>query len=172
MQARSHLQTFSEMFPLESVKVFGRGPKNIGALWETAQKLGLSTEVCKSPQEAVEGVDLVVSSVTHTGVTEPFLDANWLSNGCFAAIADLAVPWHKESFAAFNPLVIDDRAQEASLPNKLADPGHIHGDLSDLIAGRIHGRRAEDERTAFVFRGHALGDLALAALAYQKHVQA
>ena len=35
----------------------------------------------------------------------------------------------------------------------------------------IAGRGADHEKTAFVFRGLALGDLALAALAYQRASQ-
>ena len=34
--------------------------------------------------------------------------------------------------------------------------------------GDIDGRQADSETTAFVFRGLALGDLALAGLAYQR----
>lgn len=171
VQARSHLKIFSDMFPLENVKVFGRGAKNIDSLCEFAHKLGLTTKICKSPQDAVEDVNLVVSSVTHTSVKEPFLDANWLSKGTFTAIADLAVPWRKESFSAFDCLVIDDLVQEVSLSNKLVDSKYICDDLSGLILGNTQGRRDEGERTAFVFRGHALGDLALAALALQTYTQ-
>jgi ornithine cyclodeaminase/alanine dehydrogenase-like protein (mu-crystallin family) len=36
-----------------------------------------------------------------------------------------------------------------------------------LVRGEVAGRRADNERTAFIFRGHALGDLALAILAYE-----
>lgn len=169
VQARSHLSVFAEMFPLKSVKVFGRGAQNLEQARALAESLDLTVETYANPREAVEDVDLVVTSVTHTAVTEPFLDAAWLSPRCFAAVADLAAPWHKDSFASLDRLAIDDLAQEASLPNKLAHPGDIDGDLAGLIVGRMAGRQAPDERTAFVFRGHALGDLGLAALAWAKH---
>jgi len=44
----------------------------------------------------------------------------------------------------------------------------VAGDLTGLVNGDIIGRRSDDEKTAFVFRGLALGDLALAVLAYQR----
>ena len=78
------------------------------------------------------------------------------------------MPWHKGSFSAFNQIAIDDLAQEATSPNKLAEPEHVTGDLSDLVLGKFKGRNHVDDRTAFVFRGHALGDLALSALAFQR----
>ena len=43
------------------------------------------------------------------------------------------------------------------------------GDLAQLVCGDVTGGNGAYNRTAFVFRGMALGDLALAALAYLKH---
>lgn len=168
VQARSHLRAFADLFPLRAIRVFGRGRPNIDALCRMAAEMGLSTVVCESGREAVAGTDLVVSSVTWSAQLEPFLDANWLEPGAFAAVTDLAAPWIKESFAAFDRLVIDDLEQEKALPNKLAPPELVTGDLAGLVLGRIEGRERRDDRTAFVFRGHALGDLALAALAWRK----
>jgi ornithine cyclodeaminase/alanine dehydrogenase-like protein (mu-crystallin family) len=170
VQAQSHLNAFAEMFPLERIKVFGRGQANIDALCATADGLGLSAEVCPTARDAAEGVDLLVTTVTYSAELEPFLDARWLAPGCFAAIVDLAVPWKKESFAAFDRVAIDDLEQEAALPNKLADPAHVTGDISGLVLGGFDGRTGPADRTAFIFRGHALGDLALAVLAYQKFI--
>lgn len=168
VQARSHLQAFADMFPLKGIKLLGRGQANIEELCKMAADLGLTSEICATGQEAITGADLVVSSVTITGQIDPFLDASSLSPGCFAAITDTGVPWHKDRFPAFSQIVIDDMAQEATIPNKLADPELVTGDLSDLVLGKFKGRPHADDRTAFIFRGHALGDLALAALAYEK----
>lgn len=170
LQARSHLQLYADMFPLKHVKISGRGQANIDRLAEHASDLGLTTEICDTPRDAVEGCDLVVTSVTHTGIDGPFLDADWLAPGTFLSSVDLGAPWHRDSFQSLDRLVIDDVAQEATLPQKLANPKDVDGDLAQLVAGTIAGRSEKSDRTAFVFRGMALGDLALAALAYQKHV--
>lgn len=168
VQAQSHLKLLADMLPLQRIKVFGRGQKNIDFLCKSAVQLGLDAEVSDTAQNAVEGVDIVVTSVTHTGVTGAFLNAAWLSSGCFLSSVDLGLPWHKQSFSELDRLVIDDLNQEATLPNKLANADDIDGDLAGLISGEIKGRSSPGDRTAFVFRGHALGDLALSALAYQK----
>lgn len=170
VQARSHLKAFADLFPLKHIKVFGRGRPNIDALCAYADELGLTHEVADEAKGAVADVDLLVTSVTYSGGLEPFLDAGWMAPGSFAAVTDLAAPWIKPSFSAFDVLVIDDVEQEAAQPNKLADPAHITGDLSGLVLGKIGGREDANQRTAFIFRGHALGDLALSALAYQKHI--
>jgi len=168
VQARSHLSAFAQLYPLEKIQAFGRGRANIDRLCAVADELGLSSEVCASGEEAVEGADLVVTSVTYSAQLEPFMDANWLAPGCFAAITDLGAPWHRDSFSAFDQLAIDDLEQEAALPNKLAAPEHVTGDLSGLVLGKFKGRHRPTDRTGFIFRGHALGDLALSALAFQK----
>ena len=54
------------------------------------------------------------------------------------------------------------------MPKPLVDPALVRGDLTGLVTGKVAGRYADGERTAFVFRGLALGDLAIAGLAYQR----
>ena len=76
-----------------------------------------------------------------------------------------------DSIAKFERIIIDDEEQEASMPSPLVKPEQIAGDLSGLVLGEVAGRGDDAERTAFIFRAHPLGDLALAALAYKKAVQ-
>jgi len=172
VQARSHLRAFAEMFPLRRIRIFGRGQENIDRLCELAGRLGLIAELYDTPRAALEGADLLVTSVTYSVDFEPFLDADWLAPGCFAAVTDLAAPWHRDSFAALDRVALDDLQQEAALPNKLLDLQYVSGDLAGLVAGEFSGRDSATQRTAFVFRGLALGDLALTALAIHKFNQA
>jgi ornithine cyclodeaminase/alanine dehydrogenase len=168
VQARSHLRAFADMFPLRAIRAFGRGRPNIDAVCGVAAELGLEARVCDSADDAMADADLVVSSLTRSPGRAPFLDAGTLKAGAFAAITDLAEPWKPETLSAFDRIVIDDLEQEAAMPDKLVAPDLVTGDLGGLVMGEIEGRAGAEERTAFVFRGHALGDLALAALAYRK----
>jgi ornithine cyclodeaminase/alanine dehydrogenase-like protein (mu-crystallin family) len=168
VQAKSHLRAFADMFPLEEVRVFGRGQANVDSLCEFAENMSLKSIRCATGEEAVRDADLIVSSVTYSANLVPFLDANWLKSGSFASITDLAAPWIKEEFSAFNQITIDDFDQEAALPNKLVPPEFVTGDLSGLVLRKFTGRENNEDRNAFIFRGHALGDLALSSLAFQK----
>ena len=168
VQARSHLTAFADLFALEEVRVFGRGRANIDRLCAMAEQMSLKAVRCATGREAVNGADLIVSSVTYSAKLIPFMDANWLKPGAFASIADLGAPWQKHRFAAFSQMVIDDLDQEAALPNKLAPAQYITGDLSGLVLGKFAGRHSNRDRNAFIFRGYALGDLALSAVAFQK----
>lgn len=164
VQARSHLALFADLFPLKSVRAFGRGQANKDLLCDMARNMGLTAEAVDDPRAAIEGADLVVTSVTLSYDLDPFLDARWLKPGAFATITDLALPWKPEGMAALSPLYIDDLVQENDSPKKLVDPALVTGDLRSLIASGANP--APDARRAFVFRGLGIGDFAIARLAY------
>lgn len=164
VQARSHLDAFCDGFPLEKALLFGRGKRNIELTKELAISRGLDVEICDRFEDLVAQSDILTTSLTYTPQLVPFLKADAMKQGSFAAVTDLGAPWVKESFTHFDVLAIDDLAQEKSLPNKIANIEDIKGDIFDLVMGRINKRSSDEERTAFVFRGLALGDLALTSL--------
>ena len=168
VQAHSHLDAFAAMFPLAEVRAVGRGQANIERLCKAARDRDLEARACTDPREALDGADLVVTSVTLNYDTEPFLDARWLKAGAFAAITDLGIPWHKEGMPAFANIVIDDRVQEAASPTPLVDPALVTCDLKELVSGNADAAFAPDRRACFIFRGIAIGDFAIAALGYER----
>ena len=168
VQALSHLEAFRDLFPLWEVRAFGRGATNRDALCRAAEARGMKAVASATAREAVEEADIVVTSITLLPDPVPFLDARWLKPGVFATITDLATSWLPGTMAAFERIVIDDLEQEAKMSKPMVAPSLVAGDLSGLVAGEISGRASGEERSAFVFRGLAVGDLALAALAYQR----
>ncbi|MDX2415971.1 MAG: ornithine cyclodeaminase family protein [Xanthomonadales bacterium] len=171
VQARSHLWAFAELFPLREVRAYGRGNKNRDALCKLATDQGFKAVASDSARDAVDGADLVVSSIPLVPEIEPFLDASWLKPGVFVSSTDFALPWIPNSLRVFDRIIIDDRQQEAAMAKPMLDPVLISGDIAELVSGSVNGRSDKCERTAFVFRSVALGDLAVAALAYEKTLQ-
>jgi ornithine cyclodeaminase/alanine dehydrogenase len=167
VQARSHLRAFADLFPLREIRALGRGSANRDALCRAGEAMGLSAIASESAREAVSGADLIVTAVTVSPELEPLVDARWLAPGSFAAITDLALPWVGEGMSAFDRIVIDDLEQESTMPKPMVQSDLVSGDITGLVNGDIEGRISDSERTAFVFRGLAIGDLALAGLAYQ-----
>jgi len=49
-------------------------------------------------------------------------------------------------------------------------PGHIAGELGEVLAGRVEGRTAEDQVTIFKPLGQAVEDVAAAQLAYTRAI--
>jgi ornithine cyclodeaminase/alanine dehydrogenase len=169
VQARSHLDAFAELFPLTEIRAFGRGQANIDRLCRMAEEKGMGAKACDTSREALEGADLVVSSVTFTFDRQPFIDARWLPPGAFATITDIAAPWMADGMAAFDAVIIDDLEQERVSQKKMVDPDLVRGDLRTLIAGEADVVTFDPQkRSAFIFRGLAIGDFAVASLAYER----
>lgn len=171
VQALSHLHVFAQIFPLKEIRAFGRGLNSREQFCRAAEKMGFLAIASKTAQNAVHDADIVVTSVTLSPQLIPFLDAHWLKPGAFVTMTDLAEPWLAESLSALDRIIIDDLEQEASMAKPLVDPELVSGDLTGLVTGTVKGCCAQDERTAFIFRGLALGDLAIAGLAYQRACQ-
>ena len=172
VQARAHLEAFAQLYPLAEVRAFGRGAHNRDALCALAEELKLKSVTPESAQQAIAGAHIVVTSVTRSPSLVPFLDANWLSTGSFVTVTDVAAPWHDGSLETLDNVIIDDLKQEAIMSKPMVDTRLVAGDLTGLVYGKVPGRRAPSERTGFVFRGLGLGDLAVAALAYEHWLNA
>jgi len=168
-QAHSHLRAFADLFPLTELRAFNRGRENRDILCRTAESKGLGAIACDSVEKAISGADLIISSITLSHTITPFIDAAWLKPGAFASLVDLGIPWFDSSMAVFDRIIIDDLEQESQMDQPLVDLSLVKGDLTALVTGAADGRLADDEKTAFIFRGLALGDLALAALAFQSY---
>ena len=168
VQAHSHLDAFAELFPLTEVRAFGRGRANVDKLCQAAREKGLDAKASASPREALEGADLIVSSITLAYDVAPFLDARWLKPGAFAAMTDLAIPWMPQGMTAFDSIIIDDMEQEAAMEKPMVDRALVSGDMTGLVTGSVSADFSADKCSAFVFRGVAVGDFALASLAYAK----
>jgi len=165
VQARGHLEVLADLFPLQEIRAFSRGKGSRDAFCRMAEMRGLTAMPCDTAKAAVEAADIVVTTVTLVPEPAPFLDARWLKAGVFATMTDLALPWLPESMAVFDRIVIDDLVQEAQMSKPMVRPELVAGDLTGLVGGDVPGRQGANERTAFAFRGMAVGDLALAGLA-------
>ena len=170
VQARSHLQAFASIFPLTNVRAFGRGLANTERLCAMARDIGLSATVAATAREAIEDADLIVSSVTLSYDTKPFLDARWLKPGAFTTIADRGIPWLPDSLSVFDAAYIDSREQEAASPKPMLPAAMVTGDMAEVLSGKVAADYDPARRSAFLFRGLAIGDFAVAALAYETAV--
>lgn len=168
VQARGHLEAFADLFPLREIRAYGRGAANRDALCAMARARGLKAIPCETPRQALEGADMVVTSVTLVPRPTPFLDATWLKPGSFAVMTDQALPWLPETMPRFDRIIVDDLEQEKTMAKPMIDPAMAAGDLTGLVCGDFAGRQGAQETTAFVFRGLAVGDLAVAGLVYMR----
>ena len=120
--------------------------------------------VAEDAGDAISGVDIVVSSIPDQPGLRPFLDAGRLRPGALAVGVDLGRSWIPETLSAFDRIAVDDLRRHAAGPLVTTVP--VEADLHSLIA---EPRRTDrTARTAFMFRGVGLGDLAAASICLQR----
>ena len=171
VQARAHLAALCGVLPgLRRARIFGRGAASSAAFRDHVAAAGLEAAITADAHGAIEGADVVVSSVLAGAGFAPFLDGGWLAPGSFAALVDRGVPWRPETLRAIELVATDDRAQSQGLAadGKFAHPGPFVADLPELACAGAPLRRDARQRAIFVFAGLALADLAVAALAYER----
>ena len=170
VQARAHLEALARHFPLERVRAYSRRLETAERFAAEARRRGLAATAVETPREAVEDVDIVITSVPVVPRIDPFLDAGWLAPGVFAGIVDLGFFWLPESYRVFDRLLTDDLDQAVTEGMSYSRP--YDGEVAGLVAGTTAGRRAADERTGLVFAGIGLADVAVGAVIYERAMAA
>jgi ornithine cyclodeaminase/alanine dehydrogenase len=166
LQARCHLAALRPHFPINRVRAYSRRLATAQAFAEEVMAEGLEAQAVEEPRAALEGMDIVVTSTPVVPRTEPFLDAAWLAPGSFTGMVDLGLSWISDTLSALDRVVTDDISQAGT--EKLAYPKPYDGEVADLVADAQAGRRTAAERTALVFAGLGLADVAVAAAVYEQ----
>lgn len=172
LQARSHLAALRLEFPaLARVLMLGRTQASVAAFADHVAALGLEPVRCTGPDQAV-GADIIVTSVPARAGLQPFLDGRHVRSGAFVSTVDLGRSWIADTIRDFDVVATDDRTQsrELAAAGKLAHAGPWAADLTELVDGSYPGRTDPAQRTAFVFAGTGLCDLAVTVEAYRQAV--
>lgn len=170
VQGQAHLEIFPRVRDFREVRIASRNP-------ESAKKLaGLHPQAraVESFEDAVRGAD-VVALCTHS--PSPVIQREWVSTGAHVTSVGYAAP-HGEldrALAEASNLFVESRAA-AFLPPpagcmELAgmDP-EKSTEMGEVLLGARPGRRSDDEITVYKSMGHAVEDLAAAALVYREAV--
>lgn len=167
VQAISHLEAFTSLFPIQEVKAFDLFPEKSAHFSQNmSKKFNLPIQVVHSPREAVEGMDLVITSGPILKSPQPVIESHWLKPGVFASAVDFDSYFTPEALAKMDHITTDDfdqfrYYQKAGYFQKSPRP---HSELSELVLGKTSGRRATGERTLAMNLGIALEDMAIAPL--------
>lgn len=164
-QAESHFAAFREAFPIRRVLVCSAG-ESARRFAERHRGSGIDMRVADAAEVIGEST-LIVSAVGPAA--SPFLDGGLTAPGSFVAMADLGRAWRPETMARFDRIYTDDRestvARSAFMPQMAA--ATYAGEAADLVSERVRPT-GPDERTAFLFAGTPIADLALAMLLYER----
>ncbi|HEV3061328.1 MAG TPA: ornithine cyclodeaminase family protein [Vicinamibacterales bacterium] len=166
-QARTHLVAMESLFELSNVRVWSRTPEHQTAFLEVMEgSTQASLAGADSAEQAVRGADLIVLA---TSASEPVIRNDWIKDGAHVISVGACRPDQREmdpALVARGRLFVDSR--EAALVESgdivlgikehRFNASHIAGELGELIANKVEGRRSPREITIFKSLGGDLGD--------------
>jgi len=139
-----------------------------------SEELGIRGEAVGSPQEAVEGSDIIV---TVTVADEPIVKDAWLKKGCFFAHVGSYQEEEEEVIFNADKVVVDlwhevlhrGTALLAKLYNAARiNEERIYADIGEIIQGKKQGRSSKEERIFFSALGLGSEDVAIASFVYKE----
>lgn len=176
-QAATHARAISKVRTLDSIKIWGRSTERARAFAESMRaELALPVTAAATVKQAVAEADIIC---TVTSAQEPILEAAWVAPGTHinAVGSSHAGPAEIDNaLVAASRFYVDSRegvlAQGAEFLRAkqvgLIDDSHILGEIGEVLAGHVPGRRTPDEITIYKSLGHIVQDLASAWWLYQQ----
>lgn len=176
-QAATHARAISKVRQLESITVWGRSPERAHAFVDKMQsELTCPISVAATVREAVADADIVC---TVTAASQPILQGEWVKPGTHVNVVGSGYAGPAE---VDNGLVVRSRffvdSREGVLQQGaeflrakaagLITDDHIIGEIGQVLAGDVAGRRSEDEITVYKSLGHVVQDLASAWALYSE----
>lgn len=170
VQARSNLEALRTAVPLRGVMAYSKPRNTAEQFAREVETPDLHVDVADDPRRVVEASDIVITTVPDSNTLRPFLDAAWLRPGAFANLVDLGRSWRSATLERLDIVATDDREQseDQAKAGRLPYSGRFDADLAQLVSGAVPARKDASQRTALIHPGAGLGDLAVAALLFER----
>jgi len=179
VQALTHLEAMMCARRLKRVRVWSRSAERRAEFIRQAKlRLNIEAEESLTPLDAVRDADLIC---TVTSSREPVLQGEWIRDGAHINAVGASQPNSREldSAAVVRSRLFVDRRESAR--NEAGDflaprkegaitDDHILGEIGELVAGTVEGRRSDSEITLFKSLGLAVEDVACAAYLYKRAI--
>lgn len=176
LQGRANLEAMQLVRPISKAYAFDVNVETAGTFAREMQaKLGIEVVADTALDTAVADSDIVVTCTT---ARSPILDVRHLHPGVFIAGVGADNPEKHELAPALlreSRVVVDILEQAATMGDLhhaikagVLTREDVHGELADVICGRVSGRRTDSEVFVFDSTGTALQDVAVASVAYAR----
>jgi alanine dehydrogenase len=170
-QGAIQLAALRAVLPIQEVKCYDRDRGANEAFTVSAAAAGLRATASHTPEEAIEGVDVIV---TATPSFQPIVKAEWIAPGTHISAFGADTRGKQEIEAELLPrakVVVDylPQAREIGECQHAFGKGlirEVHAELGEILTGAKPGRENSQEITIFDATGIALQDLAVAGRAY------
>ena len=180
VQAKSQLEAVCAVRPIASARVYDVFPEAAAKYaTEMSAKLGIPVVAVATAEEAVRDMDVICTASTSK---TPVVLGTWLTPGAHInGIGSHSVDARELDTETIvrSKVVVDTMdaamAEAGDILTPIAEGAitqdHIHGELGDVITGKIAGRGSETEITLFKSQGLAIQDVATAQLVYKAAVE-
>jgi alanine dehydrogenase len=175
-QARTQLEAVALARKLERVRAFGRNPEQREQFAkEMTVRIGTPVLPVASPEEAVRGADILITS---TNATQPVVEGRWLEPGVHVNAIGINFADRREidseTVNRADVIAADSVEQSKIEAGDLilafgADAQRWKSvlELSDIVAGKIAGRTSRDQITLFKSNGLAIEDIVVGGRVYE-----
>ena len=176
-QAATHARAISRVRALESIVVWGRSTERACSFAARTQaNLGIPVVAAESAEKAAAEADIIC---TVTAATEPILKGVWVRPGTHVNVvgSGVAGPAEVDNYLVARSRFVAD-SREGVLKQGaeflyakaagLVSDDHIAGEIGQILAGDLAGRRSEEEVTVYKSLGHVVQDLVCAWTLYSQ----
>jgi ornithine cyclodeaminase len=180
VQARSHLEAFTQVRALAEVRVWSPRPASRERfVAEMAGHTPARLRATATAEQAVRGADLVVLV---TSSPTPVLESAWVAEGAHVVSVGACRPDQREmdpALVARARLYVDSRAAALVESGDVVlgmregrfTESHIVGEVGQVVLGRAPGRTAATDVTVFKSLGMAVEDVVAADLVLSRAVE-
>jgi ornithine cyclodeaminase/alanine dehydrogenase len=173
-QGQSNLDALCRYFPIGRVNAYDLVPlhaANFAA--KMRESLGVDVEPVPYAEDAVRGMDIVVTSAPVRKRPASPISSRVLEPGAWACALDYDATFGGTAMEEVDRIVVDDLDQL----NFFRSIGYFrrtprpHSELGSIVAGRVPGRGAEHERILSLNLGIGFLDILAAELVYRQALQ-
>jgi ornithine cyclodeaminase/alanine dehydrogenase-like protein (mu-crystallin family) len=176
-QAETHARAMALVRPLSGIMLWGRSPDRAAAVARRIEgELSVPVTVTRTVRDAVAEADIVCAV---SAAPTPILEGAWIAPGTHVNLvgsstaatreADDALVARARVFADHREGVLRQGGEVIhAIAAGLIDESHVLGEIGEVMAGTLPGRRADDDLTIYKSLGAVVQDLFSGWRVYQR----
>ncbi len=167
-----NVRLLDSLYDFEEIRVHSRRPESRDAFaTKLSRDIGKPVIATKDWESCLDQADILVEASRLPEPT-PLFRTEWVKKGAFVVPYGTMSTLPLDFTDIMDKIVVDDRGQMNAGPLGALRPHinagkvsteSVHGELGEIVAGKIPGRERADETILFWHRGLSLSDIALGA---------
>jgi alanine dehydrogenase len=171
VQGRLQLRAFREVVPsIKRCRAYDISPEAAQTYLREMAGQGVQIEIVGSPEAAVRGADIVMSSGPITKVRKASIAREWLAPGCLHISLDRDSYVTDGAIDAMDLILSDDREALFHARDHESSFSHVtrvDADLLDIAKGGAPARKTDEQRVGVFVNGLGIEDLAGAVAVFR-----